>query len=268
MNLGSNLPYLNISSFQILLAIITLIIGWILVKLIAKIFENGMKKATKLPTLIVEFLVRLFTTLLYVLVILLAVRALGISVGPAVLGISAIIGLVLGFGMQDSLNNLSAGIWILALRPIDMDETVQVSGMTGKVTAVDVLATELLEPDNTLITIPNKLVWGSPIKNYTRMPIRRASIPIGVGYDSNLDMAIQVAIKLMNDHPLVLKDPKPEVVVTELADSSVNLELRAWSKTADLWTIKWGLTKKVLEEMIREGIEIPYPQLDVHMRET
>lgn len=145
--------------------------------------------------------------MLYVVVILLAIRAFGITVGSIFLGLSAIVGLILGFGLQDTLTNLAAGIWLIALRPMDKDEVVTVSGMNGKVTAIRIMATELLTLDNTLILIPNKLIWGSPIVNYTRMSTRRVEVAVGISYESNLKKATQVAMNLMKNHSLVLKDP-------------------------------------------------------------
>ena len=129
------------------------------------------------------------------------------------------------------------------------------------------MATELLTPDNVLITIPNKLVWGSPIANYTRMPTRRVDVGVGVAYGTNLDRAVKIAMELMKGHPLVLDSPAPSVAVTTLADSSINLQLRAWVKTKDYWTVKGDLTRGIYELYREEGIEIPFPQMDVHVRE-
>ncbi len=154
-------PYVGgVTPIQVITAIVILIVGYIVAKILVSMFKRGGLKKTKLPELVVEFLGRFLSALLYVVVLLLAVRALGIEVGSVVLGLSAVIGLILGFGMQDTLTNLAAGVWIAALRPIDMGEVVEVAGKTGKVNAVGIMSTELLTPDNVLITIPNKLVWG------------------------------------------------------------------------------------------------------------
>ncbi|MDO9518064.1 MAG: mechanosensitive ion channel family protein, partial [Methanosarcinaceae archaeon] len=236
-----------------------------LVKIVVSMFRNGLKK-TKLPELIIEFLSRFLTALLYVVVILAFIGALGFAVGSMMISLSAVLGLILGFGMQDSLSNLAAGVWIASLRPIDKNEYVEVNGSIGTVSAVGILATELLTPDNKFVTIPNKLVWGSPIINYTRMPTRRVEVNVGVSYNSDLNKAIQVAMELMKGHAMVLSDPAPLVVTTELADSSVNFQLRAWVNTGDLWVVKRELTKGIFEAYKREGVEIPYPQMDVHMK--
>ncbi|WP_457750596.1 mechanosensitive ion channel family protein [Thermococcus sp.] len=247
-------------------AVAILVIGYIVAKVVVSSFKRGMKK-TKLPELVVEFLSRFLAALLYVIIILMAVAALGYNVGSVVIGLSAVIGLILGFGLQDTFTNLAAGVWIAALRPIDLNEVVTVAGVTGKVTGIGVMSTELIQPDNTFITIPNKLVWGSVITNHTRMPVKRVSVDIGVAYGTNLDRAIKIAMDLMKSHPLVLDDPEPSVAITALADSSINLQLRAWTKTGDYWTVKGDLTKGIYERYGEEGIEIPFPQLDVHLKE-
>ncbi|ASJ11247.1 mechanosensitive ion channel protein MscS [Thermococcus sp. P6] len=260
------LPYVGITPIQLIYALVILVVGYIVAKMVVSIFRKGLKK-TRLPELVVEFLARFLSALLYVAVLLLAVRALGIQTGSVVLGLSAVIGLILGFGLQDTLTNLAAGVWIAALRPIDVGEVVEVAGKTGKVNAVGIMSTELMTPDNTLITIPNKLVWGSVITNYTRMPTRRVDVDVGVAYGTDLDRAIKLAMDLMKNHPKVLDEPEPGVVITALADSSINLQLRAWAKTEDYWAVKGDLTKGIYELYTREGIEIPFPQLDVHVKE-
>jgi len=266
MEMDKPLPYVGVTPLQMATAVAILVIGWVVTKILVGTFKRGLKK-TKLPELVVEFLSRFLSALLYVAVILLAVSALGIGVGSVVLSISAVIGLILGFGMQDTLTNLAAGVWITALRPFDKGDVVTVAGQTGKVNAVGIMSTELLTPDNTLITIPNKLVWGSVITNYTRMPTRRVSVDVGVAYGTDLDRAIKIAMDIMKGHPKVLNDPEPSVVITALADSSINLQLRAWTKTEDYWAVKGDLTRAIYETYMKEGIEIPFPQMDVHIKE-
>jgi small-conductance mechanosensitive channel len=169
--------------------------------------------------------------------------------------------------MQDTFTNIASGVWVAAVRPIDMGETVTLNGQTGKVKSVGIMSTELLTPDNQLITIPNKLVWGSSIVNMTRMPTRRASVDVGISYSSDIEQAIKIALDLMRGNPLVLQDPQPSVVSTELASSSVNLQLRAWAKTGDLMSVKNALTIGIFEAYRREGIEIPFPQMEISIKE-
>lgn len=262
--LALTIPYTAITVADIVFALVVLVAGLLLAGILTGMFRNSLKK-TKLPELVVEFLVRFLRALLYVAVLLAVVSALKVDVSSVVVGLSAVIGLVLGFGMQDSLNNMAAGVWIASLRPLDKDEFVTVNGLSGKVHAVGIMATELLTPDNQFITVPNKIVWGSPIVNATRMPTRRVGVDVGVSYATDIPRAVQVAMDVIKQDSRVLADPAPAVVTTELADSSVNLQLRAWVNTGDFWAVKNDLTIAIHAAYGKEDIEIPFPQLDVHM---
>lgn len=264
--LGQVIPYTDIMVSRLIFAIAVLIAGFISVKLLVHVFRKGVEKA-KLPDLTIQFLANFLSILLYVIVILVFMKSLGFDVDSYVVGLSAVIGLVLGLGMQDTFTNIAAGVWVAAVRPIDMGEMVILSGQTGKVKSVGIMSTELLTPDNQLITIPNKLVWGSSIVNITRMPTRRVAVDVGVSYSSDIEQAIKIALDLMRGNPLVLQDPQPAVVTTELANSSVNLQLRAWTKTGDFMALKSNLTAGIFEAFRREGIEIPFPQMDIHVKE-
>ncbi|NPA76081.1 MAG: mechanosensitive ion channel family protein [Euryarchaeota archaeon] len=265
INLETPLPYIGVSIMQILEFAIVLIVGIIVVKIAMSIFRKSLKK-TSLPVILVEFLVRLLTVLLYIVVLLIALPELGYDVSAIVLGLSAIIGLILGFGMQDTITNLASGFWIALTRPFDKGDVVSTQGYTGKVVGIGIMATQFLTPDNTYISIPNKLIWGSPMVNYTKMDLRRVDVNVGVAYGTDIDKAVKIAMDIMKSHKLVVKEPEPAVAITELADSSINLQLRPWSKTEDYWTVKGEITKAIYDAYRKEGIEIPFPQLDVHMR--
>ncbi|AKB60996.1 mechanosensitive ion channel family protein [Methanosarcina mazei] len=261
------ISYTDITVSRVIFSLALLVAGLVLVKLLVRIFRRGIEK-TKLPALTTQFLGHFLKIILYVVVVLIFLKSLGFDVDSYVVGLSAVIGLVLGLGMQDTFTNIAAGVWVAAIRPVDTGEMVTVNGQTGKVKSVGIMSTELLTPDNQLITIPNKLVWGSSIVNMTRMPTRRASVDVGISYNSDLEKAVKIALDLMKGYPPVLQDPEPSVVTTELANSSVNLQLRAWAKTGDLMAVKNYLTAGIFEAYRREGIEIPFPQMDIYIKES
>ena len=265
MDLNQSLPYIGMTPMQIIWALVVLIVGIVLVKVVVRIFRKSLGK-TKLPPILTEFLARFLSALLYVFVLLAFFGALGFSMDSVVLGLSAIIGLILAFGLQDSFMNMAAGFWIAMIRPFNKGDVISTQGMTGKVSAVGIMSTELLTPDNTYIALPNKLVWGSPMINYTKKRTRRVDINVGVAYGTDINRAVKIAMKVMKSNTGVLKDPAPAVVVTELADSSVNLQLRPWSRTENYWDVKGALTQAIYEAYSKEGIEIPFPQMDVHMK--
>ena len=265
MNWDATLPYTSITVLQLLTAAIVLVVGLLVSRIVIGVFKRSLRKS-HLTDILVEFLGRFFGVLLYVLVILVVLTTLGVTVGSILLSLSAVVGLILGFGMSDTVNNVASGTWIASLRPIDIGEVVTINGMTGKVEGVGIMATELLTPDNQLITIPNAQVWGSPIVNMTRKPTRRVDVSVGIAYGDSVDEAVRVGIELMRAHEMVLEDPEPAVVITELADSSVNLSLRPWAKTEDYWTVKADITKGIYEALPKAGLSIPFPQVDVHMQ--
>ena len=214
------IPMTTLTVFKLISSIVVLLFGLIISKILCNIFKKGLKR-TLLSELVMEFLSKFLKIILYVVVFLLFIATLGFDIGSVILGLSAIIGLILGLGMQDSVNNLVSGIWIAAIRPLDLNDFITVAGSTGTVLAVSMMTTKLLTVDNQYITIPNKLIWGSSIVNFTRMPTRRASVDVGISFKADLDKAINIAMELMQSNPLVLDDPAPVVRVMSLGESAV-----------------------------------------------
>ena len=264
-NIDSRLPFIGVSVMQVIWFILVLVVGVILVKVLVLVFRRSLKRAS-LPALLTEFLVRILSVLLYIVVLLAALPELGYDVNSIVLGLSAVIGLILGFGMQDTITNLASGFWITLTQPFDKGDVITTNGLTGSVSGIGIMSTHLLTPDNSYITIPNKLIWGSPIINYTKKDIRRVTINVGVAYGTDLDEAVRIAMDVMQHNGAVLKDPEPSVAITGLADSAITMELRPWVKTSDYWAVKGDVTKEIYREYAMKEIEIPFPQIDVHVK--
>ncbi|RLG84643.1 MAG: mechanosensitive ion channel family protein [Thermoprotei archaeon] len=262
----SPLPFVGFSIYQLMLFIVWLIIGIIIVRVIVNIVRRALEKA-KTPPLVAGLLVSIIKTIGYIVVVLSVLPIIGIDTSTVGLGLSAIIGLILGFGLQDTWANMAAGVWLAVIRPFDKGDYVEVAGHSGVVDGIGVMSTTLKTWDNVVITIPNKNIWGAPIVNYSREPIRRITLDIGVAYGTDLDKAINVAMEVIKNNPKVLSEPQPAVVVTELGDSSINLQLRAWVKKEDFGSTKAELIMTIYKEFGKAGIEIPFPQLDVHIRD-
>jgi len=265
-NLEAPLPYIGVSVVELLIAVIAFIIGYIAVEIAIWIFRRSLKR-TKLPELLIEFLARFLKAILIVFVLLAVLPIVHVDVSSIVLGLSAIIGLILGFGLQDTMTNIFSGFWLAMLKPFDIGDYIEVNGVAGSLEAVGVMSTTLTTPDNKYIMIPNKLIWGATIINYTRKPVRRVDVDVGISYSADLSKALGTAMSIMHDNSLVLDEPAPSVVISQLADSSINLQLRAWAKTADYWTVKGELTQEILRRFRENEIEIPFPQMDVHIKE-
>ena len=260
-----DIPGLNITLGTLIIAIIVTFIAYvILVKFVLRTATRGMAKSG-VPELVVGLFARVLRILFILIVLLVFLAMIGYDIGSFVLALSAIIGLVLAFGMSDSMNNFFAGVWIAMLRPFDKDDVVDVAGKFGKVWSVGIMSTELRTPDNRVIIIPNRNVWGEPVENFTRLPIRRVDTDVGIAYGSDVAKAYDLAMKLMKEHSKVLDDPEATIFMTALADSSLNLQLRPWSKTEDYWDVLHDLRRSLHDELPKAGVEIPFPQMDVHV---
>ena len=141
-----------------------------------------------------------------------------------------------------------------------------VGGIGGTVRSVSIVATTVTTPDNQVIVIPNKNVWGNVITNVTASDTRRVDLVFGISYDDSIEEAQKVITEIVRTHPLVLSDPEPTIRVNELGASSVNFICRPWTRTSDYWSVYWDLTQRVKTAFDDAGISIPYPQQDVHIR--
>ena len=174
-------------------------------------------------------------------------------------------GFVVAFALQSTLSNFASGIMIMLYRPFDVNDFIEVAGIMGKVKSMTLVSTTIMTPDNKLMIVPNNSIWGDVIVNAHYSAERRIDMVFGIGYDDNIEQAIQVMKQVLADHPLVLDDPQPVIQVSELADSSVNFICRPWVKTTDYWTVYWDITRTVKEQFDIAGISIPFPQRDIHL---
>ena len=258
----------NITPEALILAFLTLVIGYIAAKLIVRWMERLLQKQGHLTEVAAGLLGRIISILLYIIVILIAVSFLGVDVNGIVLGLSAIIGLVIAFGMKDTINNFAAGVWIASMNLFEKGEEVTVAGHWGIVETIGIMATQVTAAGSNIITIPNGKVWNDSIINYTRNPERRIDQSFGVSYESDMTNVVQIALSIAREHSAVLDTPEPVVIFAEMADSSVNFTLRCWTKTPDYYVTKGDILRTLHTELTDAGIEIPYPHVDVAIRNT
>lgn len=255
---------LGLSILEIMLAILTLVIGIIIVKILSGLLKKWMLRA-KLDEILAEFSTRIIRIILYIFVIGTAIGFLGVDVGAAMVSISVVMGFVLGFALGDTLSNVASGFMIAITKPFKKGDYVDAGGDSGTVKNEGISVTELDTPDNKHIIIPNKQVWGGNVTNYTYNPIRRVDMTMGIGYDDDIDKAIKITMDLLKKEDRVLKDPAPTVAVNEMGDSAVGLVIRPWVKKGDYWDFYFDFNKKLKQTYDKEGINIPYPQMDVHL---
>ena len=198
-------------------------------------------------------------TLIWVIGLLIILDLFGFNTA-SILTVLGAAGLAIGLAMKDSLSNIAAGIMLLILRPYKVGDYIDSGAVSGTIQQMGLFSTILKTPDGLFVSAPNSVVFGTPIKNYSRNPVRRSDITVGIAYADSLPVAIQVMKDIMTHEPMVLKDPAPEVLVSELADSSVQLTLRYWTATADYWPAYWTIKAQLKPAIEAAGLNIPFPQ--------
>lgn len=259
---------LSITPGALIFAILSLIVGYIIAKILLRWIRQILKKQGRMNEVASNLIERIVSIILYVIVVLIAVSFLGVDVTGIVLGLSAIGGLVIGFGMKDTIDNFAAGIWIASMNLFDKGDEVTIAGHWGFVKEIGIMATQITAGGSNVITIPNGKAWNDSIINYTKNPERRIDQSFGVSYESNMTEVVQVALSIARNHPKVLETPEPRIVFSEMADYSVKFTLRCWTMTPDYYTTKADLLRSLHAEFTAAGIEIPYPHVDVAFRDT
>ena len=196
--------------------------------------------------------------------LLIAIGQLGISLGPMLAGLG-IVGFIVGFALQDSLANFAAGGMILIYKPFDVDDFVHVAGQEGLVKKMSLVSTTINTFDNQTLIIPNNKIWGDVIRNVTAQRVRRIDLEFSVSYNSDIEQVERVLLEVAGAHPGVLPEPETRVRLGSLGESSINFLLRPWAKRDDVWDVRWDLIRAVKMRFDEEGIQIPFPQRDVHI---
>jgi small conductance mechanosensitive channel len=196
--------------------------------------------------------------------LIIALSLFGINMTP-LLAVFGGASFVVGFAMQSTLSNLASGLLLMITKPFDVGDVVDAAGVSGTVRNVSIVSTTIVTFDNQVIVVPNTMVWESVITNVNASDIRRVDLTFGIGYGDDIDLAKKTLKEVLEGHPLVLDDPEPLIRMHELADSSVNLICRPWSKSDDYWTVYWDVLQQAKERFDAAGISIPFPQRDVHI---
>ena len=256
--------YLAAYGLKILAAIVIFVVGRWLARLLSRLAGRSLKR-TGIDETLVRFSEHLSYIALLVFVIIAALATLGFQTASFVAVIGAA-GLAVGFALQGSLANFAAGVLLIVFKPFKVGDFVEAAGKKGTVKAIRIFNTVLNAPDNVRVIIPNAQVTGSSIMNYTVNGTRRVDLVFGISYDDDLKKAQQVIEKVIADDSRILKEPATTVAVSELGDSSVNFVVRPWVQAADYWSVYFDITANVKLALDKNGITIPYPQRDIHVK--
>lgn len=205
------------------------------------------------------------TVLLDVLVIIVAVEILGIP-SATIIAVLGSCGLAIGLALQGGLSNIAGGVIIMLFKPFHTGDYITTPLGDGTVEDIGIFYTKLTTPDNVSVNIPNAALSNSTVSNYSVKETRRVDVEVSIAYESDLDLAKKALLAIAESYDQVLSDPAPVVYVTAQADSAVKLTLRVWVNNADYWGVKFGLTEDTKKAFDQVGISIPYPQLDVHVK--
>lgn len=250
---------------KILIAIVVLIVSFFIIKVVTNRIKKRMQKNKKVDKTISKTLLRCGNILAKILVIVALVSYLGIDTS----GVTALItslGVCVGLAVNGALSNLAGGFLILITRPFKIDDFIEAEGYSGTVIDVRITDTKIRTPDNKIVYLPNGKLSAAEIVNYSEEATRRVDITFGISYDNDFEKAKSILMDLSNQHAKVLKDPAPSVRMSEQGDSSINLTLKVWVLNGDYWDVKFDLLEAAKKAFDENHIEIPYNQLDVHIK--
>lgn len=256
--------YLAAYGLKIVAALVIFVVGRWVARFLSKLVKKGMIKANVDETL-AGFAQNLCYIALLAFVIIAALKKLGVPMTEFTVVVGAA-GLAIAFALQGSLANFAAGVMLIIFKPFKAGDFVEAGGKAGTVQKIQIFNTILNSPDNVRIIIPNGQVTGGNIMNFTVNGTRRIDLMVGVSYEDDLKKAQQVIEKVISGDERILKEPVYTVAVSELGDSSVNFVVRPWVNAADYWGVRFDITEKIKLALDKNGITIPYPQHDIHMK--
>ena len=243
---------------SILVAVVILIVGLRAATIIAKRLESQLLK-NEFDASLAYFLAMATRIGIKILLVVAILNQLGFATASllAVLGAA---GLAIGLALQGTLSHVAAGIMLILFRPMNVGQYVEVGGVGGTVKHIGLMSTELATVQNVQIFVPNGNVWASTIKNYSHHNTRRVDLTVGIAYEDDIGMAMRVLQAMIDNEVRIKKDPKPQILVANLGESSVDIVMRLWTTSDDYWDVHFDMIKKTKEEFDSAGITIPYPQ--------
>jgi small conductance mechanosensitive channel len=250
--------------FDLVGALVLLIGGWIVAGWARRGVLRVLDRAPRLDETLKPVIASVARYGILILVLIAVLSQFGVQTTGliAVLGTA---GLAIGFALQGTLQNIAAGIMLLFLHPFRVGDSIDAEGLAGTIDEIGLFTTHMHTYDGIYLQVPNARLWNHAIRNYSRLPTRRLDIVVGIRYADDIDKTQAALMDLLEKDARVHGDPAPQVMVNELAESSVNLNLRCWTDSGDYWSLRFDLTKATKHRLDAEGITIPFPQRDVHL---
>ena len=252
---------------KVILAIVIYYVGRLITRWIIRIMTRTFERRNVDPSLR-NFLTSMVKVVMTILVILAAIQTLGINT-TSFLAIFASAGLAVGMALSGTLQNFAGGVILLLLRPYRVGDYITAQGQSGTVKAIGLFSTQLSTPDNRTIYVPNSAISTSIVDNYSHPTVRRVDWTVTISYGDDVDVARQTILELLAADSRVLKKPaEPLVALKELGNNAVILTVRAWTANSDYWNLLWDMNERMYKQLPKRGINFPFPQLDVHIKQN
>ena len=262
--LGKIVNWATTDGIKLIIGIFLLWIGWKLAKKIVNILNKALERRN-VDVTIRSFLDTFLEVILKGLVVLVVLEYVGIkTTGVAALVASA--GVAIGLALQGSLSNFAGGLVILLIRPFNVGDYVEGAGHNGVIEKIGMFYTHMVSVDNKLILVPNGTLANGSIVNYSAKELRRVDLTFGVGYEQDILKVKRVLSNIVEAHDLILKTPEPFIALSNLGDSAINFVVRVWVNNSDYWKVHFDLLESVKVAFDNEDISIPYPQMDLHIK--
>lgn len=255
--------FLEAHGGKILLSIAILVVGLILVKLLRTVIKKILQRS-RLDPICHKFILSLLTVTLYVIVVITALATLEVNM-TSIVTMLGVAGLAVGLAVQDSLANLAGGFILLFTKPFKVGDFIEITGITGTVKHINILQTKLYTIDNKAIFIPNGQLSAAKIINYSAEKTRRLDLTISAGYGDDFYKVKQILSEVVENNELALTDPPPIIRMSEHSDHCINYAVKVWVSTENYWELNYDLLEQVKAQFDKNGISIPFPQIDIHM---
>ena len=236
-----------------------------MIAVVTKAVQKNTMKSRKIDNAAASFVTSVVSLVAYVGLMLVIIGTLGFSTESIITAFSSVM-LAIALGLQNTLASLANGILLIFTKPFQAGDYVDIGGTSGTVKEIKLFSVKIVTPDNLTIVIPNNTGFGSTIINYSKMPLRRIDIVLPVSYDVDVAKLKELVNGLIAKDTRIAKDPAPFFRLTEYGESSLNFTLRAWTNTSIYWDVRFDLMEGILEALRENGVEIPFNQLDVHVK--
>lgn len=249
---------------DVIVGLLIVIIGKLLIMYFCRVLKRALDRSKKINDLMERFILQLVNIIGWIFLAITFLQHLGLNMGPVLAGLG-ITGVILGFAFQETIGNLLSGVMIVLNAPFRIGDFIETGSFSGTVNDMDMLRVTLRTPDNKKITLSNKLVWGSPIVNFSDVERRRVELSVSVPYGADIQLVKDTVRKILDSYEEILPEPAPVVEVNKLAASSVDFVVRPWTKPADYWKVYWRFQGEICDRLAEVGLSVPFNQLDLHI---